>query len=71
MGSATLAIIKFNEETISIIKTEAHIDDMPNNVTQKVLIPSFTKVLITIDGNDDQAAQFATVTLVGRVYGEE
>lgn len=68
-GSATLAIIKFNDETIAIIKSEANVDDLPNNITQKVLIPSLTKVLITIESNDNQAAQFATVTLVGRVYG--
>jgi len=67
-GSATLALMTFNGVTVSIIKSEANVDDLPNNVTQKVLIPPYTRVVITIESNDAQSAQFATVTFVGRVY---
>jgi len=67
-GSATLAIITFNGVTVSIIKSEANVDDLPNIVTQKVLIPPYTRVVITIESNDASSSQFATVTFVGRVY---
>ena len=67
-GSATLALITFNGVTVAIIKSEANVDDLPNTVTQKVLIPPYTRLVITIESNDDSSSQFATVTFVGRVY---
>jgi len=70
-GSSTLALITFNAITISIIKAEAGNNDIPTYAIQKVLIPPFTNVKIVVDGNDNQAGQFATVTFSGRVYGAE
>ena len=67
-GSSTLALIKFNGVIISIIKSEGHVDDMPNVATQKVIVPPYTNVTISVDSNDDQAAQFATVTFTGKLY---
>jgi len=67
-GSSTLALIKFNGIIISIIKSEGHVDDMPNVATQKVIVPPYTQITVSVDSNDDQAAQFATVSFTGKLY---
>jgi len=67
-GSSTLALITFNGITVSIIKAEAANNDIPTYATQKVLIPPYTNVKIVVDGNDNQAAQFATITFSGKLY---
>jgi len=70
-GLSSLVNIIFNDERIAIIKSETSSQEMPSSVTQKVIIPPFTKVEAITDSDDIQANRYTTVTLVGRVYGAE
>jgi len=59
--------IKFNGVTISIMKVHEG-TGMTGSVTQKVVIPPYTKILATCESTDNQATMLATLTFVGKRY---
>ena len=60
--------IQLNGEYVAELEVADNAEDMPFSVTQKVIIPPLTKVEITARADDNDADNFATITLVGRVY---
>jgi len=70
VGTICTGDIKFNGETIAIIKTDTASESQPGSETQKVIIPPLTSVTISVDSDNNQAARLGTVTFTGRVYGE-
>jgi len=69
LGTRTLGIIAFNSITVSIIKgTFSNPSSAPSSAKQKVIIPPYTQVTVTIDASADESAQFATVTFSGKIY---
>jgi len=71
VGTNTIAVIKFNGETISLLKTDTANETQPGSETQKVIIPPFTTISVSVDSDNNQAARLGTVTFTGRVYGAE
>jgi len=63
--------ISFNDLPISELTASDANEDMPASVTQKVLIPPLTKVTVETTASSDDSDNYATLTLIGRVYGAE
>ena len=59
--------IKFNGVPIAILKTTEG-SGMTGSVTQKVVIPPYTKIDVTCEGSDNQASTLQTLTFVGKRY---
>ena len=59
--------IKFNGVAIAILKV-AEGSGMTGSVTQKVVIPPYTKIEVTCEGSDNQAATLQSLTFVGKRY---
>jgi len=59
--------IKFNGVSISIMKVSEG-SGMTGSVTQKVVIPPYTKIVATCEGSDNQAATLQSFTFVGKRY---
>ena len=60
--------IQFNSEFVAELEVSDSAEDMPASVTQKVIIPPFTKVEVTARAQASDANNFATITFTGRVY---
>jgi len=58
--------VKFNGVTVSNLK--ALQSAMPSSESQDLLIPPLTRVTVTADATDNQAARIGTVTYVGKVH---
>ena len=65
--SSATAKISFNGEGIAIISTVAYRSPMFDQL--KVIIPPFTIVSVSLDGETDSPDMYGSVTLTGRVYG--
>ena len=63
--------IQLNGEFIAELEVSDSAEDMPASVTQKVIIPPFTKVEVTARAQAQDSNNFATITLTGRVYGDK
>jgi len=61
--------IKFNGVTISIMKVSDG-SGMTGSVTQKVIIPALTRIVVTSESGDNQSARLQSLTFVGKVYSE-
>ena len=59
--------IKFNGVTISIMRVVEG-SGYGAFVTQKVIIPPYTKILATCESTDNQSSMLATLTFVGKRY---
>ena len=70
-GKVCVARIKFNGESIALIKTEPSASDMPSSDRMKVVIPPFTLVEVTLKVFSSDANSYAGATLTGRVYGAD
>ena len=68
VGTICTGDIKFNGETIAIIKTDTASESQPGSESQKVIIPPFTTISVSVDSDNNQAARLGTVTFTGRVY---
>jgi len=72
LGGNTGYKIEFNEEEISTVKADTTGDNpVPVSLTQKVIIPPFTKVVLTCVGGENSATERVSAYFVGRVYGAE
>ena len=70
-GANGMCTIAFNGTNISILRSEAGQEDAPYSVYEKFILPPFTKVVCTVDGDSTSSSYFGSVNLVGRVYGTE
>jgi len=59
--------IKFNGVAISIMKVSEG-SGMTGSVTQKVVIPPYTKIQVTCESGDNQATRLQSLTFVGKRY---
>jgi len=69
----TLALISFNgEQVANILVGVAQAEGWNRTISQgfqKLIIPPFTDVLVTLRGHSDDSDDLGTVTMTGRVYG--
>jgi len=64
-------LISFNDIIIAGLTASDANEDMPATVTQKLIIPPFTKVKVEAIASSGDSDNFATVNFTGRVYGIE
>jgi len=62
------ADIKFNEITVAIISGSSTDAGSNRSVRQKLIIPPFTTVTITVDSAGNEADRYGSLVLTGRVY---
>ena len=60
--------IKLNGISIAILKTGNNNIDSPTTVWLPVIIPPYTHVVITLDGDSSEADSYCSVTFTGRIY---
>ena len=65
IGAATLS---FNNIVIATLKNDTVSEDMPTQVTQKLVIPPFTAVKVQCIASGDDANSQASLVFTGRVY---
>ena len=70
-ANVSAANIKFNGISIAIISGSSTDAGTNRSVIQQVIIPPFTRVVITVDSNGNEADRFGSVLLTGRVYGDK
>ena len=61
--------VSFNGIIVALITAPTSNAYSPSTVSQELIIPPFTEVLIETLSTADDADNFATINLVGRVYG--
>tara|TARA_Y100001963_G_scaffold99544_1_gene137003 strand:- start:225 stop:653 length:429 start_codon:yes stop_codon:yes gene_type:complete len=61
-------LVSFDSQIVMLLNTGSSAQDMPTEVATKILIPPYTNVLIQVESSADSADQYATVSIVGRVY---
>ena len=64
----TNATIKLNGATVSLITSGNGAIDAPMSVTQALLIPAYTQVIVEFDMDGISATTFASGSLIGRIY---
>lgn len=71
----TLALISFNgSQVANMLVGTAQAEGWnrtPSQGFQKLIIPPFTEVLVTLRGHSTDSDDLGTVTMTGRVYGVE
>jgi len=60
--------VKFNGIVVAMVKAEALNEDMPTTATQRLIIPPFTRVVVTVISNTADSSFDSTVNMSGRVY---
>ena len=70
-GAITAWQLSFNDEVVILCKTESGDNDTPMQSFQKVIIPPYTRVVLKVDSEEDNAAELLTATFAGRVYGDK
>ena len=70
-ANVSAANIKFNGISIAIISGSSTDAGTNRSVIQQVIIPPFTRVVITVDSNGNEPDRFGSVLLTGRVYGDK
>ena len=69
VGAICAFSLQFNDEVISKVKIDTNDKDMQSQGYQRVVIPPYTKVLVSVNCSEDTASEKITVTFTGRVYG--
>jgi hypothetical protein len=63
------ADIQFNGNTVALIRAgTATSDDSPMTVSQRLIIPPFTQVVVIVDSNVTQADRYFSVVFTGRIH---
>ena len=66
--SATSGLLSFNGvNLLTITSGNSAVDTQMDSYCQ-ILIPSYTEVKVILETDDNQAAQFMSVSIVGRIY---
>lgn len=72
LGGNTGYKIEFNDIAISTVKLDTTGSDPTNSsLPQKVVIPPFTKVVLSCVGGEDSTTERVSAYFQGRVYGAE
>jgi len=66
-GTSGFALL-FNDITVARVKAEGASENMPTTATQRLVIPPFTNVKITVLSDSGDTSFQSTVNLTGRVY---
>jgi len=61
--------LNFNSQTVGMYKADTAQQDMPTVIEAQILIPPFTKVVLTSVDSGNDANYLGTAQLTGRVYG--
>jgi len=69
-GTSGYAVL-FNDLTVARVKAEGASEDMPTTATQRLVIPPFTHVVVTVLSDSGDTSFQSTVNMTGRVYGVE
>ena len=67
-GDITNFEVKFDNQTVIMLKVDSHTEDMPATAYNEILIPPFTTVKVTSQSNGDSASRFTSVLITGEVY---
>jgi len=73
-GTTGCSTIKFNNIAVAnskVITGNGSTASTPTNDIIKILIPPLTHVLITVDASGVSASKYATIILIGEVFGAE
>jgi len=65
---ASTCTVKMNDSVIILMKGRTQNDPLLATVYNDIIIPSYTKIVVTLDASDDVATTFMTVSLTGRIY---
>ena len=68
---ALFSTISFNGDIIMQVLVGSAAVDSPTSQTVSLLIPPFTQTAVTLRAGVTAATRQATVSMVGRVYGEK
>ena len=61
--------VTFNGQTVIVLKTETELEtSSPHSIRCPIIIPPFTAVTVLTDASADEAANLATVVIIGKVY---
>jgi len=69
VGAICAFSIKLNGEVVSKVKIDTNDKDMQSQGYQRLIIPPFTKVLVSANCSENTDNEKVTVTFAGRVYG--
>jgi len=61
--------IKINNVFVAQLQVSDANEDAPASVTQKIIIPPFSEVVVDLVASSDDSDNYATVLFVGDVYG--
>jgi hypothetical protein len=67
-GELTGWEIKFDDQQISVLKTETGSEDMPVSAYNEIIIPPFTKVTVISQSNGNNADRLTSCMITGEVY---
>jgi len=63
------ANIQFNGNTVALIRSgTATSDDSPMTVSQRLIVPPFTQVIVIVDSNVTQSDRYVSVVFTGRIH---
>jgi len=65
------ANITFNGEQVALLMAASPNENAPFETSQDLIIPALTEVKVTVIAETDDANNYATVVMTGRVYGAE
>jgi len=60
--------VSFDSQGVILMNTGTQAVDAPTETSSKILIPPYTSVLVEIESDATAADQYATVSIIGRVY---
>ena len=60
--------VSLNGQGIILMNTGTTAVDAPTEASSKILIPPYTIVLVEIESDANAADQYATVSIIGRIY---
>ena len=66
--SSTSGLLSLNNTNILTLATGEGTKRSAMEATCQILIPPYTKVKVVLETDDNQAAQFMSVSMVGRIY---
>ena len=67
-GKKSIAEIKFNNQTVATLTSDAAAQDQQTPQTTQLLVPPYTHVQFNVKGQSDSASYTGTASFTGRVY---
>ena len=66
--TTTTANVSFNGVSVFILVTGDDVQRAAHSISQQIIIPPYTKVVVTLDNESIAADQYSSVVLTGRIY---